>query len=225
MLFEFLIVVVSAVSLVPSVALAQNARGNFTLARQVHWGNAVLPAGDYRHSLEDHSGYNIVTVWNSTGAPSSLMSPNSIRSLAPRQTGRLNLTRRGDDWFVEVSGPAGSGDSGSFLRAGAGQRTRPEGRRQQDDFPGEPVGGRTGRLQPAAPVFTRVRLWRNPDARRGTKHSASTFQRDLRTVTGSCAPRLNCATTRTSMRLLCAPGEPTWLRSWPRIWATRTWLE
>jgi len=73
---KFLMVAVSAVSLFPAVSLAQDARGKFSLTTEVHWGNVVLPGGDTVYSLENHSGFNIVTVWSSAGAPSFLMPSN-----------------------------------------------------------------------------------------------------------------------------------------------------
>ena len=35
----------------PSLASAQEPRGTFTLKHEVHWGNAIVPAGDYRFTF------------------------------------------------------------------------------------------------------------------------------------------------------------------------------
>jgi len=40
----------------PFPALAQDAAGKFTLTKEVRWGSAVLPAGDYQYSLEHRAG-------------------------------------------------------------------------------------------------------------------------------------------------------------------------
>ncbi|HXY52921.1 MAG TPA: hypothetical protein VEI01_25975 [Terriglobales bacterium] len=95
---KFLLV---TVSLFPALSLAQDARGQFTLTTEVHWGSVILPAGDYRYSLQNHSGFSTLTVWSRAGAPSFLMAPNSISSIAAGQTDRLTLTRRRAEWFVE----------------------------------------------------------------------------------------------------------------------------
>jgi hypothetical protein len=43
----------TALNFAPTAALAQEpARGQFTLPHDVHWQNAVVPAGDYRFSFE-----------------------------------------------------------------------------------------------------------------------------------------------------------------------------
>jgi hypothetical protein len=42
------LLVVTTLNLAPSIAAAQEpARGRFTLAHDVHWGNAKVPAGEY----------------------------------------------------------------------------------------------------------------------------------------------------------------------------------
>jgi len=43
----------TTLSFAPSLAHAQEpVRGEFTLSHEVHWQNAVVPAGDYRFSLQ-----------------------------------------------------------------------------------------------------------------------------------------------------------------------------
>jgi hypothetical protein len=50
----FAALTVFAVSAIPAVA--QEASGKFTLAKEVRWGSAVLPAGDYTYALEHQTG-------------------------------------------------------------------------------------------------------------------------------------------------------------------------
>ena len=49
---QVLALVALAGVLAPGVATAQDGSGRFTLPTEVHWGAAVLPAGDYRFSLD-----------------------------------------------------------------------------------------------------------------------------------------------------------------------------
>ena len=41
---KFLFLTLTGFSLLPSAAMAEDARGKFTLAREVRWGSAKLPA-------------------------------------------------------------------------------------------------------------------------------------------------------------------------------------
>jgi hypothetical protein len=53
----------TALSIVPSPALAEGpARGEFKLTHEVHWQNAVVPAGEYRFNYESDSGVGVLTL-------------------------------------------------------------------------------------------------------------------------------------------------------------------
>ena len=58
---KFLFLTLTGFSLLPSAAMAEDARGKFTLAREVRWGSAKLPAGDYSYSVEHHAAGTVVT--------------------------------------------------------------------------------------------------------------------------------------------------------------------
>jgi hypothetical protein len=45
------LLMISAFRLAPGQASAQDARGTFALAHEVHWQNAIVPAGKYRFNL------------------------------------------------------------------------------------------------------------------------------------------------------------------------------
>src|SRR5271165_3453901 len=45
------VLVLSALNFAPSLASAQEAAGTFTLTHEVHWQNAVVPAGEYRFTI------------------------------------------------------------------------------------------------------------------------------------------------------------------------------
>jgi hypothetical protein len=46
----------------PSLASAQEPRGTFTLKHEVHWGNAIVPAGDYRFSFSPNGVAGTLTL-------------------------------------------------------------------------------------------------------------------------------------------------------------------
>src|ERR1700758_3619385 len=73
---KFLFVVVSALALLPSTALGEDARGKFTLAREVRWGTAVLPAGDYSYTVEHHAA-GAVVLRSLSGGPSAIVLASS----------------------------------------------------------------------------------------------------------------------------------------------------
>ena len=50
--------------LLSSAASAQTARGTFTLTHEVHWKNAVVPAGTYHFSLESKGPSELLTLHN-----------------------------------------------------------------------------------------------------------------------------------------------------------------
>ena len=58
----------SALSFVPTLASAQEpARGEFKLAHDVHWQNALVPAGVYRFSFEADGGMGMLSLAKMTG--------------------------------------------------------------------------------------------------------------------------------------------------------------
>jgi hypothetical protein len=65
---------VAALSLVPNLASAQERpHGKFTLAHEVHWGGATLPAGDYAFWYAPDSGSHTLTISKLSGARASYM--------------------------------------------------------------------------------------------------------------------------------------------------------
>jgi hypothetical protein len=59
----------TAISFMPSLASAQApANGSFTLAHDVHWQNAVVPAGDYKFKYELNGASSLLTLTKLSGA-------------------------------------------------------------------------------------------------------------------------------------------------------------
>ena len=80
-------------------AVAQEASGKFTLAKEVRWGSAVLPAGEYTYSLEHQSG-QVLFVRNTNGRANAIVLVKSASLINNSERDRLVLQRSGDDWFV-----------------------------------------------------------------------------------------------------------------------------
>jgi len=65
---------VSSLSFAPSSASAQeNARGTFTLSHDVRWQNAVVPAGEYRFSLDSDGPASMLVLTKLSGARTGFM--------------------------------------------------------------------------------------------------------------------------------------------------------
>jgi len=93
----FAALTVFAVSAIPAVA--QEASGKFTLAKEVRWGAAVLPAGEYTYALEHQTG-QVLLVRNVNGRANAIVLVKSASLVGEREHYRLVLQRSGDDWFV-----------------------------------------------------------------------------------------------------------------------------
>lgn len=92
----------AALNLVPSLASAQDRpHGKFTLAHEVHWGGATLPAGDYGFSYTSDNGSHTLTIMKLTGARASYMVlvPNTDDARSS-DTNRLWLVATPDGSYV-----------------------------------------------------------------------------------------------------------------------------
>jgi hypothetical protein len=93
----FTALTVFAVSAIPAVA--QEASGKFTLAKEVRWGSAVLPAGEYTYTLKHQTG-QVLFVRNVNGRANAIVLVKSTSLVNEREHDRLVLQRSGDDWFI-----------------------------------------------------------------------------------------------------------------------------
>jgi hypothetical protein len=65
---------VSAMSFTSSaVAAEEPAHGKFTLLHEVHWGNALVPAGDYEFSYDPYQASALLTLTKISGARAGFM--------------------------------------------------------------------------------------------------------------------------------------------------------
>jgi hypothetical protein len=92
-----------ALSLMPSPASAQSAHGTFTLSHEVHWQNAVVPAGTYRFSLEPKGPSELLTLHNLGGDRQGfLILVNNVGPSRPDDLDRLVLVSRAGKSFVRT---------------------------------------------------------------------------------------------------------------------------
>jgi hypothetical protein len=95
---------VTAMSITPSPAVAEEpARGKFTLAHDVHWGNAMVPAGDYEFSYDPFQSSPVLTLTKLSGARAGflLLVTNSEES-KPSDSNRLLLETIADGSYVSA---------------------------------------------------------------------------------------------------------------------------
>jgi len=65
---------VTALNITPAVARAEEVgRGQFTLLREVHWRGVVVPAGDYRFSLESSGAAGMLHLTKLDGKPAGFV--------------------------------------------------------------------------------------------------------------------------------------------------------
>lgn len=64
----------TAMNLTPSLVAAEEpAHGKFTLSHDVHWGNALVPAGDYEFSYDPYQPSPMLILSKISGARTSFM--------------------------------------------------------------------------------------------------------------------------------------------------------
>jgi hypothetical protein len=98
-LSKLLFAAATMLSLSSAPAAAQQGSGKFTLAKDVRWGGAVLPAGEYSYSLEHKTG-QLLFVRSTNGGASAIVLVKSTSLVNDHQRDQIVLQRSGDDWFV-----------------------------------------------------------------------------------------------------------------------------
>jgi hypothetical protein len=98
---KLLLAGVSALSLFPAPALAQDASGKFVLPHEVQWGGVSLPPGEYSYSIEHRAG-EIVLLRSASGKHSVIGMASTISTVdAPEKT-QLLLRNEAGQWFVSA---------------------------------------------------------------------------------------------------------------------------
>ncbi len=108
---KLLLLSVSGLGLLPGLAVAQDARGKFTLPRQVRWGTVTLAAGQYSYSVAHGE---TVILHNSTGGGAIVM-VSTVSMTDPSQASRILLQNEGAEWFVSSMVLGANGEELHFL--------------------------------------------------------------------------------------------------------------
>jgi len=88
------VLTLSALNFAPSLASAQDEGGKFTLPHEVLWQNAVVPAGEYRFSLQPMGPSEMLTLTKTTGKPASFMLyAKDVDTDAGAETARLVIQK------------------------------------------------------------------------------------------------------------------------------------
>ena len=88
------VLTLGALSLIPSAASAQSARGSFTLSHEVHWQNAVVPAGTYNFSVESKGPSRLLTLRSLSGHEGFMIMVNAVGSSRFSDLNRLEVVSR-----------------------------------------------------------------------------------------------------------------------------------
>jgi hypothetical protein len=94
----------TTLSFAPSRASAQEAAsGQFTLPHDVHWQNAVVPAGDYRFSLKSGGPAGVLVLSKLSGARTGFMFlVNDTDETRPSDLNQLVLEETPEGSYVSV---------------------------------------------------------------------------------------------------------------------------
>jgi|SRR5579863_5004974 len=94
----------STISFAPNLASAQEpARGRFTLTHDVHWVNAVVPAGQYRFTFESATGGNFLKLAKLDGSPLSFVFfVEEMDQAKPGDPSELVLSSTAEGSYVSV---------------------------------------------------------------------------------------------------------------------------
>ena len=87
-----------------SLASAQEkAHGNFTLKHEVRWQNAVVPAGDYRFSLDSDGASGMLTLTKISGSGTGfLLMVHDTDEVKPSKLNRLVLATTPEGSYVSA---------------------------------------------------------------------------------------------------------------------------
>ncbi|MFZ1010626.1 MAG: hypothetical protein WAN65_27555 [Candidatus Sulfotelmatobacter sp.] len=95
------VLTVSALNFAPGLASAQEAAGSFTLDHEVHWQNAVVPAGKYRFTMGTQGPSELLMVHDVSGHGTGFMLLVTDTEVShPSDVSRLVVVSRPSGSFV-----------------------------------------------------------------------------------------------------------------------------
>jgi hypothetical protein len=93
----------SALSIAPSLASAQEAHGRFVLTHEVYWQASVVPAGEYEFSFNANGSSDLLVVRKLSGAgPGFMMLVTDTSEAKPSDANKLILVARDGKSFVST---------------------------------------------------------------------------------------------------------------------------
>jgi hypothetical protein len=93
----------SALNFAPSLASAQDAAGTFTLSHEVHWQNAVVPAGTYHFTIGGSGAFETLTLRKTSGDGAGFMLLVADEDISrPSEVSQIVLVSRPGGSFVSV---------------------------------------------------------------------------------------------------------------------------
>jgi hypothetical protein len=100
----------------PQLAHAQaSATGEFKLSRETHWGETVLPAGNYKFSLASATPGAPVVIRQMGGDFVGIVLPQTVVPDGTADNSRIVLVRRGEESFVSSMYVKGLGSALTFV--------------------------------------------------------------------------------------------------------------
>lgn len=97
------VLTLSALNFAPSLASAQDAAGTFTLNHEVHWQNAVVPAGTYHFKIEGGGSSETLTLRKMSGDGAGFMLLIADEDASqPSEVSQLVLVSRPGGSFVSA---------------------------------------------------------------------------------------------------------------------------
>ena len=97
------VLTLSALTLAPSPASAQEEAGRFKLPHEVSWQTVVVPAGDYRFTLQPMGPSKLLTLTKSGGKPASFMLlASALEELSGSEAGRIVIQSKFGKSYVSA---------------------------------------------------------------------------------------------------------------------------
>ena len=193
----------------PSRQLAHaqaSATGEFKLSRETHWGEAVLPAGNYIFSLEPATPGAPVVIRQLSGDFVSIVLPQTVVPDGTADNSRIELVRRGEETFVSSLYVKGLGSALKFVNpkaeAGVGDSSSPE--------PGPPPSVPAALMRVANAYFTirnpKGQAWPSAEAETVYLSACKVIEREFSSRT-SLRPQFTLALGASHNRLSYAQHE------------------
>ena len=93
----------ATISLIPSAASAQGARGRFTLTHDVRWASTDVSAGEYEFAFDPVSNAQVLTLSELGGAHRGyILLVNATDSVKPARVSQLVIENRGNGRYVSA---------------------------------------------------------------------------------------------------------------------------